>query len=231
MEADGASIEYTDGARVFVNGVLLAPGDCAILTVSRSSNDIETETHEASVDQSGTELLAPSSTVNNSDSDVSVVDSAAIVVADAPRGSTDPGISTEDTDDKSDDHAAKGGFCLRWWKSLCALFVTIWKLASRRRWERTANMTRVVRPASRFIGGELATRHILTGGLTPLLRRVGFRRLLRISRGDSVVMVLLGGALVAVARKLGYQPRRSVIVRWWRKAMLHRRLQQRVLSG
>eukprot|EP01043_Picozoa_sp_COSAG02_P012512 COSAG02_NODE_483_length_21396_cov_20.544801_2_plen_640_part_00 len=234
MKAAGASIEYTDGARVFLNGVLLAPANRATLTLSCSANDnIETETHEASVNQSGTELLASSSTVNGrrSASDVGVVDSATIVAADPPRRSSDPVITMEDTDKKCDDHAAMGGFCLRWWKSLCALFVAIWKFASRWRWERTANVTRVVRPASRFIGGELATRHILTGGLTSLLRRVGFRRVYRISRGDSVVMVLFGGALVTVARRLGYQPRRSAIVRWWRRAMLHRRLQQRGLSN
>ena len=35
-------------------------------------------------------------------------------------------------------------------------------------------------------------------------------------------LVVLGGAVVVVARKFGYQLQRSVIVRWWRRAMLHR---------
>ena len=39
-------------------------------------------------------------------------------------------------------------------------------------------------------------------------------------------LVVLGGAVVAAARRLGYQPQRGVIVRWWRRAMLRTRLQR-----
>lgn len=229
IQVDGASIECTDEARIFRNGVLLAPAESSLAVKSRCDNNkIKTESHETSVDEFGTEQVACSATVTASASDDSVVDSATPVDADAPRRSSEPASATATSPEDIND---KGGFCLRWWKSLCALFIAIWKFASRQRWQRTANMTRVVRPASRFIGGELATRHILTGGLTRLLRRIGLRRVLRISRGDSVVVVLLGGALAAVARKFGYRPRRSVIMRWWRRAMLHRQLKQRVVSN
>ena len=45
-------------------------------------------------------------------------------------------------------------------------------------------------------------------------------------RKSLCALVLLGGAVVAAARRLGYQPQRGVIVRWWRRAMLRTRLQR-----